>query len=137
MIEIAFCDDDLSELEELKMFLDHYRTERRQEIKFRCFQSAIDLLEEIEKGNQFDILFLDILMPGETGINAAGEIRKHDKNVKIIFLTSSPEFALESYTVGAYFYQLKPVKKEKFFSLMDSVLSVCEKENRYSLILKC
>ena len=42
--------------------------------------------------------------------------------MKIIFLTSSPEFAVESYSVGAYFYQLKPIWEESFFRLMDAVL---------------
>lgn len=40
-------------------------------------------------------------MPGENGIEAAAEIRKYDKNVKIIFVTSSSEFAVQSYVIGA------------------------------------
>lgn len=42
-------------------------------------------------------------MPGQTGMEAVREIREFDTAVKIIFLTSSAEFAVESYTVGAYF----------------------------------
>lgn len=95
------------------------------------------MLAEIERGIRFDILFLDVLMPGETGIDAAAEIRKCDSNVKIIFLTSSSEFAVQSYAVGAYFYQLKPIGRESFFRLMDSVLSACEKEQKESIILRC
>ena len=75
---------------------------------------------------RFDILLLDVIMPGENGIDAAREIRRYDNNVKIIFLTSSAEFAVESYTVGAYFYQLKPIWEESFFRLMDSVIAECE-----------
>lgn len=76
-------------------------------------------------------------MPGETGISAAAEIRNYDSNVKIIFLTSSAEFAVQSYTVEAYFYQLKPLWKDSFFRLMDSVLLTCEKEHTNSVILRC
>ena len=137
MVEIAFCDDDLSELNEIRMLLEQYRVERGQQMNCKAFQSPFDLLAEIEKGVRYDILFLDILMPGETGINASAEIRKYDRNVKIIFLTSSSEFAVESYTVGAYFYQLMPVRKETFFHLMDSVLMTCQKEQISSLILRC
>lgn len=57
--------------------------------------------------------------------------------MKIIFLTSSAEFAVESYTVGAYFYQLKPIWEESFFRLMDSVIAECEKSSGMSLILRC
>ena len=94
-MKIAFCDDDLSELNEIRMLLEQYRVERGQQMNCKAFQSPFDLLAEIEKGVRYDILFLDILMPGETGINASAEIRKYDRNVKIIFLTSSSEFAVE------------------------------------------
>ena len=137
MVKIAFCDDDLSALNEIRVLLDRYRVERNQEIAYTAFHSPLDLLTEIERGTRFDILFLDVLMPGENGIDAAAEIRNYDSNIKIIFLTSSAEFAVQSYMVDAYFYQLKPIWEESFFRLMDSVLSVCEKEQTSSLILRC
>jgi len=111
--------------------------ERNQEIEYTAFQSPLELIAEIEKGARYDILFLDVLMPGQTGINAATEIRMHDFNMKIIFLTSSAEYAVQSYTVGAYFYQLKPIWEESFFRLMDSAIAACEKEQGDSLILRC
>lgn len=137
MIEVAFCDDDSSAINQLHTFLKQYREERNEIINDTAFYNPLDLLSKIERGFRYDILFLDILMPGENGINAAAEIRKYDNNVKIIFLTSSSEFAVQSYTVGAYYYQLKPVQKDNFFHLMDSVLSVCRKEQRNSLVLRC
>lgn len=69
----------------------------------------------------YDILFLDILMTGINGMQAAYEIRSYDTEVKIVFLTSSPEFAVESYAVKAYDYILKPVSREKLFSVLDAV----------------
>lgn len=137
MIHIGFCDDDLAVLGELRVLLDGYRVDRNAEISSTAFQSPLELIAEIEKGMRFDILLLDVLMPGENGIDAAREIRRYDSSVKIIFLTSSAEFAVESYTVGAYFYQLKPIWKESFFRLMDSVISECEKDSGTSLILRC
>ena len=109
MIQIGFCDDDPSVLDELHELLGSYRTEHNADIAPTAFQSPFELLASIEKGARFDILLLDVLMPGENGIEAAREIRQYDSNVKIIFLTSSAEFAVQSYTVGAYFYQLKPI----------------------------
>ena len=137
MIKIAFCDDELSVLDELRILLDQYRVEHNREIEYTAFNSPLELLSQIEKGTRYDILFLDVLMPGETGINAAAEIRSYDSNVKIIFLTSSKEYAVQSYTVGAYFYQLKPIWAESFFRLMDSAIAACEKEQSDSLILRC
>lgn len=137
MIKIAFCDDDLSTLNELNILLDQYRIERNMDITYAAFQSPLELLADIEKGMRFDVLFLDVLMPGENGISAAKEIRQYDNAIKIIFLTSSSEFAVQSYTVGAYFYQIKPIWKESFFRLMDSVIDDCKKMEQYCLILRC
>lgn len=137
MIRLAFCDNEISILNDLSTLFDQYRVENNTYIEYTAFLSPLELLAEIERGVRFDILFLDVLMPGENGINAAAEIREYDQNVKIIFLTSSAEYAVQSYTVGAYFYQLKPIVKESLFRLMDSVLAVCSKERENSLILRC
>lgn len=137
MIRIALCDDDLATLHELSGALDQYRIEYDQELTYMTFNSPFELMAEIEKGMYVDIIFLDILMPGENGIDVAKEIRGYDSNVKIIFLTSSSEFAVQSYTVGAYFYQLKPILKEDLYKLLNSVISECKKEQRNSLILRC
>lgn len=112
MIKIAFCDDDMEVLHQMNELLDRYRVERNEDITYAAFQSPFELLTEIEKGIRPDILFLDVVMPGQNGMDVAKEIRQYDTNMKIIFLTSSPEFAVESYSVGAYFYQLKPICKE-------------------------
>ena len=136
MLKIAFCDDDMEVLHQMNELLDRYRVERNEDITYAAFQSPFELLTEIEKGIRPDILFLDVVMPGQNGMDVAKEIRQYDTNMKIIFLTSSPEFAVESYSVGAYFYQLKPIWEESFFRLMDSVLAECEKKKKNSLILR-
>ena len=137
MIKVAFCDDDQLVLNDLCAFFDRYRAKCDYQIECVAFSSPLELMAEIEKGARYDILFLDILMPGETGINVAAEIRGYDTNVKIIFLTSSQEYAVQSYTVGAHYYQLKPVREENFIWLMDSAIMQCEKEREDSLILRC
>lgn len=137
MIKVACCDDDMTVLGELKSLLDRYRTKYNQEMAYTAFYSSLELLAEIERGVRYDILFLDIILPNENGISIAKEIREYDSVVKIIFLTSSSEFAVQSYTVGAYFYQMKPIWEEDFFRLMDSAISECRKERRNSLILRC
>ena len=136
MIKIAFCDDDMEVLHQMNELLDRYRVERNEDITYAAFQSPFELLTEIEKGIRPDILFLDVVMPGQNGMDVAKEIRQYDTNMKIIFLTSSPEFAVESYTVGAYFYQLKPIWEESFFRLMDSVLAECERKKKNSLVVR-
>ena len=137
MIQIAFCDDDQTVLDQLSALLEKYRAQRCVQIQCTAFHSPLDLLAEIEKGTRYDILFLDVIMPAENGITAAKEIRQYDNVVKIIFLTSSAEFAVESYVVGAYFYQLKPIWEDSFFPLMDSVMAACRRAEPRSLVLRC
>lgn len=137
MIQIAFCDDDQTVLDQLSALLEKYRAQRCVQIQCTAFHSPLDLLAEIEKGTRYDILFLDVIMPAENGITAAKEIRQYDNVVKIIFLTSSAEFAVESYVVGAYFYQLKPIWEDSFFRLTDSVIAECRRADQRSLILRC
>ena len=137
MIQIAFCDDDQTVLDQLSALLEKYRTQRCIQIQCTAFRSPLDLLAEIEKGVRYDILFLDVIMPAENGITVAKEIRQYDTAVEIIFLTSSTEFAVESYMVGAYFYQLKPIWEESFFRLTDSVIAECRRADQRSLVLRC
>lgn len=136
-MQIAYCDDDREVLEEIDRLLVEYRAAHNREIVCTAFSSPLELLAKMEKGMHPDILILDVIMPGENGISVAREIRQHDDNVKIIFLTSSAEFAVDSYTVGAYFYQMKPICPEKFWELLDQVIAACEKQQWESLILRC
>lgn len=137
MIKIAFCDDDVEILDNLGMLLNKYRMKSKEEIVYTTYRSALELVLAIERGARYDILFLDILMPRVNGIEVAREIGSYDRNVKIIFLTSSAEFAVQSYTVGAYYYQLKPITEEKLFRLLDCVIAECEKEQVENLVLRC
>lgn len=137
MMRVAFCDDDIGTLNEMQGLLDQYCGRRGWKIAGRAFRSPVELLAELEQGARFDVLFLDILMPGQNGIETAAEIRNYDTNVKIIFLTSSPEFAVQSYTVKAYFYQLKPLRAEDFFRVLDAALEECRRDQENSLILRC
>lgn len=137
MTRLAFCDDDPNIHDQLTALLEKYRTQRKTDLECTAFRSPLDLLAAIESGARYDILLLDVLMPAEDGITAAKEIRQYDKTVHIIFLTSSTEFAVESYVVGAYFYLLKPIWEDSFFPLMDSVMAACRRAEPRSLVLRC
>ena len=137
MIKIAFCDDEPVFLEQITGLLERYKAQRCPDMEYTAFHSPLELLAEMENGLHPDVLLLDVIMPGESGISAAREIRQFDNDVKIIFLTSSAEFAVQSYAVGAYFYQLKPIWQESFFRLLDSVTAECAKSGGQSLILHC
>ena len=117
MTKVAFCDDEISMLNKLQVLLDGYRVKQNREIDYTAFGSPLDLMAVIERGVRFDVLFLDVFMPGENGIDTAAEVRRYDSNVKIIFLTSSAEFAVQSYAVNAFFINSSPFMRRVFFAL--------------------
>ena len=137
MICVGFCDDEMEVQQQFLHLLEQYRSGSSRKIGCKTFCSPLDLLAEVERGTRFDILFLDVLMPGQNGIHTAQEIRNLDSNVKIIFLTNSPEYAVQSYSVGAFYYQMKPLEARSLFRLMDSVLAVCREEKENSILLRC
>lgn len=137
MIKLALCDDETADRDELLAILNEYRTQRGSDMSIEVFQAPLDLLNAMEHGSKFDVLLLDILMSGFNGIETAKEIRRFDSYVKIIFLTSTPDFAVQSYTVNAFYYHLKPVEPEFLFGLLDQVFETCERERSDSLILQC
>lgn len=121
MLKIAICDDEVQELTNISMLLKGYQKQNGCALRFDTFNSATDLLETI-KGGMYDILLLDVLMPGINGMQTAREIRSYDLDIKIVFLTSSPEFAVESYAVNAYYYLLKPASQINLFPVLDKIL---------------
>ena len=137
MLQIAVCDDNIDELSNMVQLIDLYRTSRHLNCEHAVFPNGFELISALEKGKRFDIYCLDIMMPGFTGIDAAKEIRTFDKTAPILFFTSSPEFALESYSVKAINYVLKPVSKEKLFFTFDELLEqIKTKDEEDAVIVK-
>ncbi len=138
MLRIAICDDNISDLSNMVSIVNDYIFMQRNklEIEYAAFQSAVDLIAAMESGQRFDLLLLDILMPLMNGMEAAKEIRQYNQDIKIIFSTSSPEFAVESYTVGAFYYAIKPIWKDKLVLLLDKVIADIKVAEGVSFLIK-
>ena len=78
MLKIAFCDDETIVITQLEELLEEYSAARGQEFVHASYQSSVELMADIEKGERFDIMLMDILMPGENGMTAAREVREHN-----------------------------------------------------------
>ena len=135
-MRIAVCDDDVKFLRELSSLLNQYGEETRCNIEYKTYTNPLELVNQIEKGMHFDAILLDVFMPGINGIQCAKDIRAFDSFVKIIFLTSSTEYAVESYSVRAYQYLLKPVKKENLFCVLRTLEKETETVEKNILVFK-
>lgn len=137
MLNIAVCDDNIDELSQIVTLINQYRVSKNFNCEYTAFSNGFDLISALEIGKTFDLYCLDIIMPGFMGIDVAREIRSFDKTAPILFFTSSPEFALESYSVKAINYVLKPISKEKLFFTFDDILEQLKIKNEEdSIIIK-
>lgn len=132
---LALCDDQRQELDMLQEQLERWQQSRHTVLRCKTFDNADALLDAARK-EHFDLYFLDVLMPGLTGMDAAREIREFDAAAHIVFLTSAPGFAYESYGVKALDYLLKPVEEERVFALLDRI-SLAEHRPEEGMTIKC
>lgn len=121
MLKIALCDDLRRERDVLRKKLAKLLAEKQIPYLLEEYESGAELAEKCIE-NQYHLVFLDILMNQENGITVAKEIRKQNEKVKIIFVTTSRDYVLDSYDVYAYYYLLKPLQEERIRSCMDRFL---------------
>ncbi len=128
MLRIAVCDDAQDILQHTQSLIESWKNSVFR-FHIEAFDNGDDLIAA-HRTTPFDILILDIVMPLLNGIDTAREIREFDRTVKIIFLTSAPEFAVESYTVKATNYLLKPIESEKLHACLQELCQEFKKERR-------
>ncbi|MDD7734372.1 MAG: LytTR family DNA-binding domain-containing protein [Firmicutes bacterium] len=134
-MKIAVCDDDRAELARIASMLDNYKEERGVPLVHSEFLSSVELASTAVSAG-FNIYILDVLMPALNGIELGREIRGFDRASSVIFLTSSPEFALDSYSVKASDYIVKPASKERLFMALDDILERTEQEKEKFIVVK-
>lgn len=117
-MRIAITDDIAAEREHLRRLAESCFAEAGFPVEQTAmFENGEELLAHFAPG-QYHVLFLDIYMPGQNGIDIARRVRRMDDNVKIIFTTTSNDFASESYRVRADYYLQKPYSRSE---LMEAV----------------
>lgn len=118
MIEIAICDDEVYMTSEIEEALQNLCELYNVAVEIDVFYDGSTLVDYIEKGAKYDLIYLDIEMQHKNGVEAARRIRKIDMNVLIIYVTSHESFAKEVFEVSAYRFITKPIDKnifEKYF----------------------
>lgn len=131
---IAVCDDQIEDLEQISSLLDRWQETRQASLRMKTFRSGAEMLDAAHK-EPFSLYLLDVMMPGIDGLEAAQEIRSFDDAAEIVFLTSSPGFAYESYRVRALDYLLKPLHSDMLFAILDKLL-LQEKRPQEGMVLK-
>ena len=136
MIKIAVCDDDPICREQILSFLKRYSESYKDEnFSFSAFASGKQMLDYIEERGDFDIYLLDVIMPEMNGIETGVRLRNVDMQGKIIYLTSSPEYGVDSYLAKAFNYLLKPVTADKLTEVVSQATELVRKEKQKCIIV--
>lgn len=119
---IAIVEDETPHAQLLEQHIESWnRQQGAGDIHVQRFCHASAFLFEWEE-TRYDMIFLDIQMPGPNGMETARRIRETDSGVKLVFTTGIADYLQEGYEVEATRYLLKPITREKVWECLDKLL---------------
>lgn len=134
MRNIAIVEDNAADRERLAGYLKKYQ-ELTGEV-FEIWQTSDGDQFKEEYSPRYDIIFLDIEMPGTDGIHTAEFVHGKDPDAVIAFITHAAQYAVHGYRLGAVDYIMKPLKYEMFEHRMTRILRRVEKRKAKSVLLR-
>lgn len=131
-MRIVFCDDDPLILEQLQGYVTEF---------FRQFGGPMPELTAYETGDlliaqepRADIAFLDVEMPGISGIHVGAKLKEKNPRVKIFIVTAYPDYLDEAMRFQVFRYLSKPIDKTRLFrNLKDAVNSYCMESREFPI----
>ena len=122
MIKLAVLDNEVQMLEHICDYINSL-DEISSKIQIHKYVSAEAVLKAIKQGEKFDIILSDIELDTLQGIEFGKMIREKYPDIYLIFLTSHPEYAVQSYALEAYQYILKSEMKERLPVILGKLIS--------------
>ena len=108
--------------------------QRGYSVEIQPFPSGDAFLFQYEDDKAWDILLLDVEMPGCSGVELAKKVREENKRLQIVFLTGYADYIAEGYDVSALHYLLKPIDRQKLFSVLDRAARRLERDGKTLLL---
>ncbi len=119
-MHIAIIDDDSAQRAVLCDYLEAELVARGLSAQRWEFETGEAFLSQASQ-TRFSLVFLDIYMPGLSGIDTARAFRLADADCPLVFTTTSTDHALEGYRVRAMQYLVKPFGREEIGALLDEL----------------
>lgn len=132
-MKVAIVDDEQDMTRQIEEFVERFRVESQMEVDARVFHEPRAFVENYD--GSYDLVLLDVEMPGMNGIEAAKAIRGQDRRVSIMFITNMAQYAIHGYEVEAVDYVLKPVGYQDFAMKMKKALRYIERDAEQKLVL--
>ena len=131
MLKIAVVEDQQEVRDELCRFIRQYAAENSLQVEVVPIEDGAVIAEHYEPG--YDIIFMDVEMPGLDGFGAAEKIRAVDADAVLVFVTNMAQYAIKGYAVGALDYVLKPVPYFAFSQQLQKAVNQLAKRTRHYL----
>lgn len=132
---ICYCEDESAQAKVFSIKIDQWAKNKNIAVHTDLFESAEEYLFKAEQ-NTYDVIFLDISMRGQNGMELARKIREKEKDVVLVFVTSDASYVFDGYEVGAYRYLMKPVDEKKLWEILDYARMQREVEEENYILVK-
>lgn len=134
MLKIAVVEDQQEVREELCRFIQRYAVENSLQAEAVPIEDGAVVAEHYEPG--WDIIFMDVEMPGLDGFRAAEKIRETDADVVLVFVTNMAQYAIRGYEVDALDYVLKPVNYYQFSTKLSRAIQRVQRRKGGQIVLQ-
>lgn len=109
---VAIVEDSPAETELLRSYFARFTKEHGVDFTLTCFASGEEFLNKYRPA--YDLVLMDIGLPGHNGMETAAALRERDRSVTLIFVTNMAQFAVKGYEVDAFDFVVKPVGYSNF-----------------------
>lgn len=132
LLRIAICDDDQVVCSEIESVILEYQSIFETEFDIEVFESGAELYKYLKKGNQVDLLFLDIEMDDMDGIQVGEKIRMemNDHRTNIIYVSGKDGYDRKLFDFQPLHFLSKPIEKNKVFSDLALAIKLFKKNNQ-------
>ncbi|MDD6513505.1 LytR/AlgR family response regulator transcription factor [Sharpea azabuensis] len=132
MYKFALVDDEIVFLKILDQKLSNILFEKHIEYHLSSFNQPTSFLKTLSQEN-YDIVFLDIDMPNENGIDIARRLRNIDHPPVVIFVTSKEKYMRDAFGMNVFAFIVKEKMNEELAPIMTDCLTYLEKNNVVTL----
>lgn len=132
-MRIAVVDDEKKIRDLLSGYIKYFGDENGIKVDILCFDGAEAFLNNYV--SNYDIVCMDIEMPGLNGIETAKELRRIDSRVVLMFITNMAQYAIHGYEVEAVDFIVKPVSYEDFSMKFNKALRYVDRNKEHKVTL--
>lgn len=135
-MRIAICDDEEAQRLLLQKYVEEWAQENGIHLETRLFVSGENFWFAWEDDSAYDLLVFDIEMGKLSGMELAAQIRRKDEEIPILFVTGYDSYMAQGFEVAALHYLLKPLRKEKFFAVLDKFNRIRRKTQEEKILFR-